>query len=184
MRMAIKSKAWTRADLQRLPNDGNSYELVRGALLVSPAPRPGHEELRRLLAERLSEYCRSAGVGEVYSGNPAFVTPDSEVMPDIVIRRRVVPPPERWDDAPLPALVVEVVSDSSRRHDRITKRGFYLESGIPEYWIVDGDERTIAAVKQGMPDIVFRDVLMWAPSGADAEFRLDVREFFRDALGR
>jgi len=35
-----------------------------------------------------------------------------------------------------PDLAVEVVSETSRRHDRVTKLGWYAEIGTPEYWIV------------------------------------------------
>jgi hypothetical protein len=36
--MALETHRWTRADLQRLPDDGNKYEVIDGELLVSPAP--------------------------------------------------------------------------------------------------------------------------------------------------
>ncbi len=35
-----------------------------------------------------------------------------------------------------PNLVMEVVSESNRRHDLVTKKnGEYSRAGIPEYWI-------------------------------------------------
>ena len=40
-------------------------------------------------------------------------------------------------------LVVEVVSPSSRRYDRVTKLGWYARLGVPEYWIVDLEARTL-----------------------------------------
>ena len=33
----------TRADLETLPDDGHRYELIDGTLVVSPAPRRGHQ---------------------------------------------------------------------------------------------------------------------------------------------
>ena len=38
MHMALDTRAWTRADLDRLPDDGNRYEVLDGELLVTPAP--------------------------------------------------------------------------------------------------------------------------------------------------
>jgi hypothetical protein len=42
-----------------------------------------------------------------------------------------------------PELVVEVVSQSSRRYDRVTKLDWYASIGVPEYWLVDPEARTI-----------------------------------------
>jgi Uma2 family endonuclease len=42
-----------------------------------------------------------------------------------------------------PDLVVEVVSPTSRRYDRVLKVEWYARLGIPEYWIVDPEARTL-----------------------------------------
>lgn len=42
-----------------------------------------------------------------------------------------------------PDLVVEVVSPSSRSHDRVRKLGWYRDIGVPEYWLVDPEPRTV-----------------------------------------
>ena len=42
MHMALRSRAWTLAELHRLPDDGNKYERVRGELFVTPPPTPDH----------------------------------------------------------------------------------------------------------------------------------------------
>jgi Uma2 family endonuclease len=36
-----------------------------------------------------------------------------------------------------PDLAVEVISESNRRHDEVTKRHLYARFGIPEFWVVD-----------------------------------------------
>jgi Uma2 family endonuclease len=42
-----------------------------------------------------------------------------------------------------PELVVEVISPRYRRHDRVRKLDWYASIGVPEYWLVDPEERTI-----------------------------------------
>jgi Uma2 family endonuclease len=42
-----------------------------------------------------------------------------------------------------PDLVVEIVSASSARYDRVTKLRWYARHGVPEYWIADGAARTL-----------------------------------------
>src|SRR5689334_3750498 len=92
MHMALKTHRWTRADLERMPEDGNKFEVIDGALLVSPAPRPAHDALVRVFWRVLSEYCERTGVAHVSGHLPVFVAGDSETIPDIVVREPVVPP--------------------------------------------------------------------------------------------
>jgi Uma2 family endonuclease len=77
-------------------------------------------------------------------------------------------------------LVAEVLSPSTPRHDRFTKRRRYQEAGVPLYWIVDGDERQ---VEVWTPDDVFprfeRERLSWQPEGAGAPFTLSLEELLR-----
>lgn len=65
------------------------------------------------------------------------------VQPDLVVltpdRERFIT--ERAIEGP-PALVVEIVSPSSARQDRVTKAALYARFGIPHYWVLDPVERT------------------------------------------
>lgn len=42
-----------------------------------------------------------------------------------------------------PDFVIEVLSSSTRRHDRITKYNLYQQAGVREYWIIDPDSRAV-----------------------------------------
>ena len=42
-----------------------------------------------------------------------------------------------------PDLVMEILSPSSRRHDRLVKLGLYQRAGVREYWIVNPEEKTV-----------------------------------------
>lgn len=86
------------------------------------------------------------------------------VEPDIMARR-AVPPPE-WEDAPLPFLVVEVLSGATKRRDHVQKRALYLDAGVPEYWIVDGEHRTIRVVRPQHDDEIVAETLRWHLAGA------------------
>ncbi len=45
---------WTVADLERLPDDGNRYEILHGELLVTPLPSNGHQGVAGRIARLLS----------------------------------------------------------------------------------------------------------------------------------
>jgi len=181
MHMALKTHRWTRADLERLPDDGNKYEVVRGELLVSPGPRPAHEYIKRVIAERLIAFCATIETLHVFVES-TFVDDDSETRPDIVVRASVLPPPEKWDDMPTPALVVEILSKATRRNDEVKKRRFYIESGIPEYWILDGETRSVRVVTSAV-DRRESGTLRWMPAGASAALEIDLRRLFDAAIG-
>ena len=42
-----------------------------------------------------------------------------------------------------PDLVIEILSPSSRRHDRFVKLGLYQRAGVREYWLVNPEETTV-----------------------------------------
>lgn len=136
--------------------DPRRFEIIDGhPYLMSPAPRLLHQalvgsfhaEFRRVLG---NQRCR------------AYVSPVdvklSEwdvVQPDVVV---VCNREQRRDthiEGP-PALVVEVLSPSTGRHDRVRKLQLYARHGVREYWLVtpeppmlevlvlDGDEYRIA----------------------------------------
>lgn len=183
MLMAQTVGTWTLDQLDRLPDDGNKYELVDGELFVTPVPAFAHERLQLVLHRILARHVEDASIGEVYGSHSAIRSGQSEVQPDLSVRRILTTMPKAWSDVPLPILVVEIVSPTTRRRDYEHKRDFYLRICIPEYWIVDGAQRTIRVVKSNAADIVAKQELMWHPAGAAAPLTIDVAKYFHDAIG-
>lgn len=183
MLMAQTVGVWTLDQLDRLPDDGNKYELVDGELFVTPAPTLAHERLVLVLHRILDRFVEAAGIGEVYGSHSAIRTDRSELQPDLSIRPILATVPNAWIEVPLPILVVEILSPTTRRRDYEHKRDFYLRIGIPEYWIVDGAQRTIRVVKSNSPDVIAKQELKWHPTGATAPLTIDVAKYFHDAIG-
>lgn len=42
-----------------------------------------------------------------------------------------------------PDLIIEVLSPSTRRHDRLVKLNLYQRAGVQEYWMVDPDNQSV-----------------------------------------
>jgi Uma2 family endonuclease len=60
------------------------------------------------------------------------------------------PPGTTWKHHPLtvpPTIVIESVSEGHEAHDRVTKRRWYADLGVPNYWIVDGYARTLECLR-------------------------------------
>jgi Uma2 family endonuclease len=78
------------------------------------------------------------------------------------------------------SLAAEIVSPSSSRHDRVTKRPPY-QRHVPEYWVVDLDARLIE--RWTPPDerpALLTQSLVWRPNGAASSFGLDVPSYFSE----
>jgi Uma2 family endonuclease len=146
---------WTYEDYRRLPDDGNRYEVIRGSLYVTAAPYLKHQFAVAELSIRLGGFVREKGLGRVLWAPIDVRLPSgiaSPVQPDIVFFGVGNEP--RWDLGyfeGVPDLVVEVLSPSTRSRDRRIKLQAYQDAGIPEYWMVDPDSRSVAvhALKGG-----------------------------------
>jgi Uma2 family endonuclease len=169
------------ADMVRaLPDDGKRYETVHGELLVTPAPRALHQEVLARLQVELTLYLRRQPAGHCFA-SPADISwaPDILVQPDLFVVRLDEARTLDWSRMRTLLLAVEVLSPSSLRADRFTKRRLYQEVGVPLYWIVDADA---GAVETWTPDAVFPVAeareLLWAPVGFEP-FRMPLVELFR-----
>jgi Uma2 family endonuclease len=178
MRMATKSRPWTRADLDRLPDDGNRYEVLDGALLVTPAPRELHQRVATRLSARLTTHCETHGLGNVYAYG-AIPRGKSELQPDVmVVLGRIRRGGTGWSALPKPVLAVEILSDSTRGRDLVLKREAYLRWGIGEYWIVDPEARTVTVVRPHRADELHTETLVWQANPSLPPLVIDLATLF------
>jgi Uma2 family endonuclease len=137
---------WTYAEFARLPSDGAArYEVIDGELVVTPAPALLHQKIVSHLVWLLYGFVHESGLGEVYGGPVDVLFAEGDYLePDIVFVRKgrddVLT--DRGIEGP-PDLAVEVLSPSTAARDRGVKLERYRLYGVPEYWVIDPDERTI-----------------------------------------
>lgn len=129
-----RGRPFTVRDLEDMPDDGNRYELIDGALLVSPALGLRHQTVVLELAVRLREV-RSRGLRVLVA--PFAVRPslDTEVQPDVIVARDEDLTEKNLPVAPL--LAVEVLSPSSVLNDFNNKKAVYERFGVSSYWVID-----------------------------------------------
>jgi len=77
-----------------------------------------------------------------------------------------------------------VLSPSSARADRFTKRAIVSERDVPLYWVIDPDGRFVEIWR---PDDDFprveRRALSWSPAGATEPFSLELADSVRSGRG-
>jgi Uma2 family endonuclease len=173
MAMPAIRRRWTAADVRALQERAwPRYELIDGELLVTPSPRTAHQLVVLEFAVALHQYCGRNPVGVALT-SPADLglKPDSVTQPDVFVvpaDTDIAGEQVEWPDVNSLLLAVEVLSPSSIRTDRVTKRDFYLSAGVAEYWVVDIDARFVEVwmPAQETPRVV-HERLTWAPDGAE-----------------
>lgn len=180
--MGMAAPRYYTADMVRaMPDDGNKYEVVHGELLVSPAPRPLHELVLLRLMDLLAGYLKQEPVGVLWgSRSDISWSEDTLVQPDCFVVPHAEAATLDWSRMKTLLLAVEVLSPSSVRADRFTKRRLYQEQRIPWYWVVDPDSR---AVEVWRPDLLFpaveRETVTWTPEGALVPLTVGLVDLFR-----
>ncbi len=77
-----------------------------------------------------------------------------------------------WTDLKTFHLVIEILSPSSIRADRFTKRRLYQEQRIPLYWIVDIDRRQVEVwTPEAHFPVIEREQLVWRHPALSTECR-------------
>ncbi|MEJ7627960.1 MAG: Uma2 family endonuclease [Nocardioidaceae bacterium] len=137
-----RSRPFTRADLDTMPDDGHRYELIDGLLVVTPGPTRRHQRVVVELAVLLRLHCPD-GMSVFVAPFDVALADDTVMQPDLLVARRS-DLTERDLPAP-PVLAVEVLSPSTRRIDLTLKRSRFETAGCPSYWVVDPDVPSVTA---------------------------------------
>ena len=148
--MAVTTSAdhkWTYDDLLRLPYDGKRHEIIDGKHFVMASPYPIHQAVLGRLYLAIGNFLAARpDMGQVFFGPlDVVLTMFDVVAPDLLVVSA--------DQAGIvtdshihgaPALVVEILSKSTRRRDERVKRALYEREGVREYWIVDTERHLVA----------------------------------------
>ena len=187
MPSSAPEQRWTADQVRELmehePSHWPRYEVVAGELLVTPAPRGVHQEAVKRLLFMLDPYVARHRLGwasfapaDVQLDAATLVQPDLFVTPLVGGRR----PP---DDLPISSLLlaVEILSPSTARYDRLTKRRYYQGFGVPEYWVVDLDARAVERWRPGedRAELLDRE-LAWQPDVTVPPLVIDLGEYFSE----
>jgi len=142
---------YTYEDLQAFPEgDGKRYEIIDGDLLVTPAPLSKHQLALGNLYGLLWAFLQANPMGRVLFAPADVVLSEINVVePDLLFlsnarRDRLT----RKNIKGAPDLVVEVLSESTRRTDEVRKRKLYESVDVIEYWIVDPELETVKVYRK------------------------------------
>lgn len=139
-----QEKYYTLADVLAW-DDRERWELISGIPVMMAPPVRIHQKIVSELNRQLGNYLKGKKC-EVYPAPFAVRLFEQDgdspedvgtmVEPDI----SVICDPSKLDDIGCkgaPDFIIEVLSPSTQRHDRVSKFNLYLSAGVREYWIVD-----------------------------------------------
>ncbi len=135
---------WTEVEYFNLPDTNRFLELSEGTLIMPPHPTRSHQTAVQIFYRRLDDFVRERDLGEVYVAPlPVRLWPDKIREPDVLFMAKEHADRMGEQFFGPPDVVVEVTSPSTRHTDRADKHIEYARAGIPEYWIVDPDARSV-----------------------------------------
>ena len=157
----------TFEDYLGFPDDGRRHELLDGQHAVTPAPGRRHQAVSRWLVHHLSAWTVEHG-GEVFAAPFDVLLSDVDVVqPDVLYvspERASILTDANARDAP--DLVIEILSEATRRRDEVTKRHLYARHGVAEYWIVDPVLETVKVYRD--PAVGFAEPQILSRESGDA----------------
>jgi Uma2 family endonuclease len=180
----------TYDDFLLFPDDGLRHEIIDGVHYVTPCPSLRHQDLVGRLHLALGNHLAAhPGIGRVFlSPLDVVFTIHDIVEPDLLFVAS--DQPEIMTEKNIqgaPAIVVEVVSKTTRRRDERIKKELFDRGGVREYWIVDPDRRHVIVYQRNLSGFDARTPIAAADNGVLTSpllpgFSLSVPELFKPTL--
>ncbi len=127
-------------------DEDDTRELIDGHLIEVEVPNKQHEYIVGYVIIRVGSWALERNAGRTFaSGYKVQVTDTRGIMPDVQFFKtgHVLRNAQQGLAGDRPDLAVEVISPSSRSVDRVTKLNWYASIGVPEYWLIDPEGRTL-----------------------------------------
>jgi Uma2 family endonuclease len=131
--------------------------------------------------EELAAYLRRHPVGFALT-SPADISwsADTLVQPDVFVADLAEVRALDWSRVKRLLLAVEVLSPTTSRYDRFTKRRLYQDVGVPVYWVVHPDRKVVEVwTPNDVKPVMHDDCVVWSPAGAAEPLRISLAELFR-----
>ena len=122
-------------------NDHEDYEIINGQVYMMSRPATAHMQIEGNILMAFRNYLKGKSC-RPFNETDVFFDDDNNFIPDVII----VCDPEIIEDDGIygtPDLVVEILSPSTARNDKIKKKIAYEKYGVKEYWIVDPFSKSV-----------------------------------------
>lgn len=132
-------------DLLAAPDDGNRYEVLDGALVVTPPPGPAHQTVVGELFVVLREAARPSKLRVFMAPLAWRIGPGQVPEPDLMVVSPEAVGGRAIEKAPV--IVVEVLSPTGKDRDLFDKRRIYGQAGAQWYWLVEPADASLTVLR-------------------------------------
>lgn len=145
---------WTSTDWERLPEDGNRYEVIDGVLYMSTSPSSFHQWIILQFYDVFGYSVKQHKLAYIYLAPIGVFMPGCEpVQPDFVLVRAanasIIHDRRIYG---VPDLIVEVLSPSNADYDEGVKLAAYAKAGVPDSGVIDPAARQLRLYAQPQGD--------------------------------
>ena len=145
-----RSSQLTYEDYLLFTDDGKRHEIIDGDHYVTPAPKTKHQKVSFNLTVALGSFIKKRSLGLVLAAPSDVILSEENVLqPDLLFvstaRANIV---TEDNIRGAPDLVLEIISETTRKKDEVTKRKLYERFGVQEYWVVDPELETVRIFKR------------------------------------
>ena len=151
MSLSKQDRKYTYADYLKFPDD-ERWEIIEGIPYMQSAPTWQRQSISRELMLQFGEYLRDKQC-QVFAAPFDLRLPEVEArdndedvtnvyQPDLLVicdKSRL----KGTGYYGVPSLVIEILSPSTVRIDRLLKFNVYEKAGVKEYWIVEPDTKLV-----------------------------------------
>ena len=138
------------------------YELIDGEIYYMASPSHAHQVAVREIFVQFYDFFRGKPCSpltapfdvRLKNDSPKFEDDPNIVQPDILVICDSENIDEKGKYHGVPALVVEVLSPSTRGKDMLKKLSLYANSGIREYWVIDTDHGSVIVYNLSVGDVL------------------------------
>ena len=172
----------TYEDYLLLPDDGKRHEIIDGEHYVTPSPAKKHQIVAGNLHALIWDYTRRVRTGTVFVAPYDVILSDEDILqPDIlfITAERSAIATERGVRG-APDLVIEVLSDGTRKVDQTLKLERYDHFGVQEYWMVDPKGETVAVYRRATAGLELMATADPLTSPLLPGFALSLRDIFAE----
>jgi Uma2 family endonuclease len=167
--------------------DGLRHEIIDGVHYVPSSPSLRHQDLVGRLHLAIGNFLAShPGIGRVFlSPLDVVFTVHDVVEPDLVfVASDQTDILTEANIQGAPAIVIEILSKSTRSRDERIKKELFDRGGVREYWIVDPDRSQVTVYRRENNTLEDRSILSAADDGVLTttlipDFSLSVSDLFR-----